>query len=203
MVGVTRIVAGSAGGRQIEVPAKGTRPTSDRVREAMFSALDAAMELRGARVLDLYGGSGALGFEAMSRGAAHVMFVEADRRAAQVLRRNASTLGFTDVRIEQAKAETALATSPQAPYDLVLADPPYDVDESRLAHVLQLLVGNGWTGPDSVVLVERAVRSGDPDWPLPLEHTRTRRYGDTAVHWAVHAEPEGTGESPLELGEGL
>ncbi|MCC5698241.1 RsmD family RNA methyltransferase, partial [Klebsiella pneumoniae] len=77
MVGVTRIVAGSAGGRRIEVPPRGTRPTSERVREALFSALEATTDLPGARVLDLYGGSGALGLEALSRGAAHATFVEA------------------------------------------------------------------------------------------------------------------------------
>lgn len=187
MVDVTRIVAGSAGGRRIDVPVRGTRPTSERVREALFSALDSAMELSGARVLDLYGGSGALGLEAMSRGAEHGMFVEADRRAAQVLRRNVTALGFRDVRIEQGKAETVLAGPAGEPYDLVLADPPYDVDGDRLAHVLGLLVANGWTSPDSLVLVERAMRSGEPAWPSPLRALRTKRYGDTAVHWAVHA----------------
>lgn len=187
-VGVTRIVAGSAGGRRIEVPPRGTRPTSERVREALFSALESATELPGARVLDLYGGSGALGFEALSRGAAHATFVESDRRAVQLLRKNAATLGFRAVRIEHAKAETALAAEPAEPYDVVLADPPYDIDPDRLQQVLELLVAHGWTVPGSLVVLERAVRNGEPRWPEPLEAMRTRRYGDTAVHWAVHPE---------------
>ncbi|MCX2733659.1 16S rRNA (guanine(966)-N(2))-methyltransferase RsmD [Saccharopolyspora sp. NFXS83] len=181
---MTRIVAGSAGGRRIEVPPRGTRPTSDRVREAVFSALEAAVDLDGARVLDLYGGSGALGLEALSRGAGHATFVEADRRAAQIIRRNATTLGFRDVAVEQAKAETALATPPAEPYDLVLADPPYDLDPARLAQVLDALATGGWTASGGLVVLEQSTRSGDPAWPAPLTRERTRRYGDTAVHWA-------------------
>ncbi|WP_344678334.1 16S rRNA (guanine(966)-N(2))-methyltransferase RsmD [Saccharopolyspora taberi] len=182
---MTRIVAGSVGGRRIEVPPRGTRPTSERVREALFSALESAVELPGARVLDLYAGSGALGLEALSRGAAHATFVESDRRAAQLLRRNAGALGFRDVRVEQAKAETVLASPAAEPFDVVLADPPYDVDDERLGQVLRSLVANGWTAPEGLVVVERAVRSGDPDWPAELHALRTRRYGDTAVHWAA------------------
>ncbi|GAA0506453.1 16S rRNA (guanine966-N2)-methyltransferase [Saccharopolyspora erythraea NRRL 2338] len=186
MVGVTRIVAGSAGGRRIEVPPRGTRPTSERVREALFSALESATELAGARVLDLYGGSGALGLEALSRGAAHATFVESDRRAVQLLRRNASALGFRDVSVAQGKVETVLASAAGEPFDVVLADPPYDVDAARLDQVLRSLAANGWTAPDSLVVVERSTRSGEPDWPAPLRALRTKRYGDTAVHWAVH-----------------
>ncbi|GAA0534458.1 methyltransferase [Saccharopolyspora subtropica] len=187
---MTRIVAGSAGGRRIEVPPRGTRPTSERVREALFSALESAVELPGARVLDLYGGSGALGLEALSRGAAHATFVESDRRAAQLLRRNAAALGFREVRVAQAKAETLLGAPAEEPFDVVLADPPYDIAPAQLDRVLAGLAANGWTAPGSVVVLERAVRSGEPDWPPPLHALRSRRYGDTAVHWAVHAEPD-------------
>lgn len=183
---VTRIVAGSVGGRRIEVPPRGTRPTSERVREAVFSALDSAIELPGARVLDLYGGSGALGLEALSRGAAHATFVESDRRAAAVLRRNAAALGFRDVHVAQAKAETLLSSPPDQPFDVVLGDPPYDLSGELLHRVLAALVDNGWTAPGSLVVVERAVRSGEPDWPPGLRALRTKRYGDTAVHWAEH-----------------
>ncbi|PKW19634.1 16S rRNA (guanine966-N2)-methyltransferase [Saccharopolyspora spinosa] len=185
---VTRIVAGSVGGRRIDVPPRGTRPTSERVREALFSALESVIELTGARVLDLYGGSGALGLEALSRGAGHATFVESDRRAAQLLRRNAASLGFREVRVEQAKAETLIGTPAAQPFDVVLADPPYDLAPEQLQRVLVGLVQNGWTAPGSLVIVERAVRSGEPDWPPPLQAMRTKRYGDTAVHWAVHEE---------------
>ncbi|WP_093413443.1 16S rRNA (guanine(966)-N(2))-methyltransferase RsmD [Saccharopolyspora flava] len=182
---MTRIVAGSAGGRRLEVPPKGTRPTSERVREAVFNSLETMLDIDGARVLDLYGGSGALGLEALSRGAGHATFVESDRRAAQILKRNAATLGFRDVRVEQAKAETLTASPAPEPFDVVLADPPYDLSAELLQRVLDGLVEHGWVGPGSVVIVERAVRSGDPDWPEPLEALRSKRYGDTAVHRAV------------------
>lgn len=144
------------------------------------------MTLPGARILDLYAGSGALGLEALSRGAAHVTFVESDRRAAGLLRRNVAALGFADFRAEQAKVETLLAAPCGEPFDAVLADPPYDVDSARLRHMLDLLVAGGWTAVDSLVVVERAARSGEPDWPAPLAALRSRRYGDTAVHWARH-----------------
>lgn len=158
------------------------------MREALFSALESAIELPGVRVLDLYGGSGALGLEALSRGAAHATFVESDRRAAQLLRRNAASLGFREVRVEQAKAETLIGTPVAQPFDVVLADPPYDLAPEKLHQVLAGLATNGWTAPGSLVIVERAVRSGEPDWPLPLRALRTKRYGDTAVHWAAHEE---------------
>lgn len=185
---VTRIVAGKVGGRRIAVPPRGTRPTSERVREALFSSLEAVTELAGARVLDLYGGSGALGLEALSRGARHATFVESDRRAAQLLRRNAAELGFPDVRVEQAKAETLLATAAAEPFDLVLADPPYDLPGEQLDRALAGLVAHGWTAQGGLVIVERAVRSGEPGWPAPLRALRSKRYGDTAVHWAVHEQ---------------
>lgn len=177
-------MAGSAGGRRIEVPPRGTRPTSERVREAVFSALEATVDLDGARVLDLYAGSGALGLEALSRGAAHATFVEADRRAAQIVRRNAEALGFRRAcRIAQAKAETALADPPDEPFDVVLADPPYDLDPARLGQALRELAAR-WLAPGAVVVLEQAVRAGDPPWPDGLDPERTRRYGDTAVHRA-------------------
>src|SRR5437868_14910167 len=117
MGAVTRIVAGVAGGRRLVVPPRGTRPTSERVREALFSALDAAVGLAGARVLDLFAGSGALGLEALSRGAAHALFVESDRRAADVLRRNARTLGLAGAAVRQGGVAGVLATPAGAPCD--------------------------------------------------------------------------------------
>src|SRR5687768_7396512 len=107
---MTRIIAGVAGGRRILVPPKGTRPTSDRVREALFSALDADPGLGGAAVLDLCAGSGALGLEALSRGAVHALFVESDRRAAGVLRRNTAELGLAGAQVRVAPAATVLAS---------------------------------------------------------------------------------------------
>ncbi|WP_199285558.1 RsmD family RNA methyltransferase, partial [Saccharomonospora iraqiensis] len=105
---MTRIVAGRAGGRTLSVPPKGTRPTSERVREALFNALDAAGDLRGARVLDLYAGSGALGLEALSRGAADALFVESDRAAVQVLRDNVARVGLGG-RVRHGTVQAVLA----------------------------------------------------------------------------------------------
>ncbi|QGK71073.1 16S rRNA (guanine(966)-N(2))-methyltransferase RsmD [Allosaccharopolyspora coralli] len=185
---MTRIVAGAVGGRRIEVPPRGTRPTSEKVREAVFSALEAATDLHDARVLDLFGGSGALGLEALSRGAGHAMFVESDRRAAQILRRNATSLGFRSIRVEQAKVETVLATEPDEPFDVVLVDPPYDLDVATLDRILSALAANGWTEPGTVLVVERSLHGDDPEWPRPLSGLRVKRYGDTAVHWGEHVE---------------
>jgi 16S rRNA (guanine966-N2)-methyltransferase len=163
------------------------------VREALFNALEAAHDLEGARVVDLYAGSGALGFEALSRGAANVAFVESDRRAVDVLRRNAAELGLAGTEIRQGSVEAVLAVPPQRPYDVVLADPPYAVTEQALGRVLALLAVNGWTEQGSVLVVERASRGADPQWPPPFAPLRARRYGDTVLHWAVHVHDEHTG----------
>ncbi|MCO1582455.1 16S rRNA (guanine(966)-N(2))-methyltransferase RsmD [Crossiella sp. SN42] len=181
---MTRIVAGVAGGRRLSVPPKGTRPTSERVREALFSALEAAVDLEGARVLDLYAGSGALGLEALSRGAGHALFVESDRRAAEVLRGNVAAVGLRGAEVRAAAVGSVLGLAAPAPYDVVLADPPYAVDAAALSAALAALVANGWVTNGSLVLVERAARDGAPEWPEPLVGLRSRKYGDTAVHWA-------------------
>ncbi len=188
---MTRIVAGSAGGRRLRVPPKVTRPTSDRVREALFSALEVVVDLDGLRVLDLYAGSGALGFEALSRGAAAATFVEADRRAADVLRANTRELGFPDVSVIGRPAESVVAVSADGPFDLVFADPPYAVTDAQLGKVLDALVLNGWTAPGTVLIVERASRSPRPLWPSPVESLRDKRYGDTTLYWAEHRTPSG------------
>lgn len=181
---MTRIVAGSAGGRRLRVPPRGTRPTSERVREAVFSALESAGRIAAARVLDLYAGSGALGLEALSRGAAGATFVESDGRAAALIRSNAADLGLTG-QVLRGKVTGVLADPPAAPFDLVLADPPYGCTE--LGTVLRLLTA-GWLAPGAVLVVEVAARDGDPPWPPGITPGRTRRYGDTAVHWGQAAE---------------
>lgn len=188
---MTRIVAGTAGGRRLQVPPKVTRPTSDRVREALFSALQVVLDLDGLRVLDLYAGSGALGFEALSRGAAAATFVEADRRAADVLRANARDLGFADITIIGRPTESVVATSADKPFDLIFADPPYSITDAQLDKVLAALVANGWTAPGTLLIVERASRSQSPLWPAPVESLRDKRYGDTTLHWAEHRSPTG------------
>ncbi|MFC3893653.1 16S rRNA (guanine(966)-N(2))-methyltransferase RsmD [Lentzea rhizosphaerae] len=178
---MTRIVAGTAGGRRLKVPPKGTRPTSERVREALFSSLEAMMDLEGAKVLDLYAGSGALGFEALSRGAGHATFVESDKRAAEVLKGNARELGFGNTTIANRTAEV-FVTGEGDKFDVVFADPPYAVSDDELAKVLNGLVPR--LAGDAVLIVERASRSGEPAWPDEVEPLRAKRYGDTAVYWA-------------------
>jgi 16S rRNA (guanine966-N2)-methyltransferase len=184
---MTRIVAGVAGGRRLAVPPKGTRPTSERVREALFGALEHVLDLDGARVLDLYAGSGALGFEALSRGAAAVLFVESDRRAVEVLRRNATAVGLPGAAVRPGPVRSVLDAEADAGYDVVLADPPYGLPDAELTAVLAALAGHGWLAPDALLLVERSVRDAVPEWPAGVAPLRVRRYGDTAVHWAEHS----------------
>ena len=180
---MTRIIAGTAGGRTLRTPAgSGTRPTSDRVREALFSALDARDAVRGARVLDLYAGSGALGLEALSRGARSALLVESDRRAAATIGANIAALGFPEARVLATTVTAALARDPgEDAADLVLVDPPYDVGEDALGDVLARLVA-GWAAPGAVVVVERSSRSPEPAWPDGLERLgKPRTYGETTV----------------------
>ncbi len=181
---MTRIVAGTAGGRRLVVPPRGTRPTSERVREALFSAIESRLDLDGAAVLDLYAGSGALGLEALSRGASSVTFVESDRNALTVLRSNVAAVGLPGASVVPGRVQTVLSAGPTSVYDLVLADPPYaDTDVSL---VLQALVG--WTRPGALIVLERSVRSAAPEWPAAFRALKVRKYGDTALHWACHPE---------------
>ena len=182
---MTRIIAGVAGGRRLQVPAgRDTRPTSDRVREALFSRLEHEGRLAGARVLDLYAGSGALGLEAASRGASEVVLVESARTAAATIRRNVTTLGLPGVTVSESTVERWLARDPGTPFDVVLADPPYPVTDDALDEVLRSLAGHGWLGQHALVVVERARRSRAPQWPDPLEQVGDRSYGETRLWFA-------------------
>ena len=148
---MTRIIGGTAGGRRLKTPTgDATRPTSDRVREALFSALESQLgSLTGLRFLDLYAGSGAIGLEAMSRGAGVVTSVESDRRTARMVQDNASTLGFRKVEVVALPVARVLGQHARAPYDVVFADPPYPLDNAELEQVLALLVAHGWVAPGS------------------------------------------------------
>lgn len=184
---MTRIIAGRAGSVVLEVPDAGTRPTSDRVRESLFGALESADLVRGAAVLDVYAGSGALGLEAISRGAVSADLVEKAPRAASVVQRNADkVLRSTDhgavVRVHRTSADAYLRT-PRGPFDLVILDPPYDVREDELAATLALLVPS--LAPDATVIVERAKRSPAPTLPEGLAATRSKTYGDTTMWWSA------------------
>ncbi|WP_330474069.1 16S rRNA (guanine(966)-N(2))-methyltransferase RsmD [Terrabacter sp. C0L_2] len=184
---MTRIISGSAGGRRLQTPpGSSTRPTSDRVREALFSRLEHRGLLEGTNVLDLYAGSGALGLEAASRGAALVLLVESHKAAVKVIRANVAVVGHPGVRVLSDTVERALAVGPPAGtrMDLVLLDPPYDVSEDALAAVLAALVEQQWLAPEAFVVVERSSRSPQPTWPEGLELSGEKRYGETAVWFA-------------------
>lgn len=181
---VSRIVAGTAKGRRLKVPSRGTRPTSERVREAVFNALESRGELRDARVLDLYAGSGALGLEALSRGASEALFVENDRKAVEILRTNVAEIGLGGW-IRSGTVEVVLTQEiPAAPFDVVFADPPYVFDNSRIAGMLTALAKGNWIVDDGLVVIERGRRAGEPEYPPGFEHLREMRHGDTAVYWA-------------------
>ncbi len=181
--GRVRIVAGLAKGRRLATPAGATRPTSDRAREALFSSLAALVELTGARVLDLFAGTGAVGLEALSRGAADAVLVESDRAAAQVLRRNVDAVGLPGATIVRRPVAAFLGTEPDAAFDVVFADPPYALDDAALAAVLSALVERCWLADGAIVVVERSARSCSPPWPEAfITPVRERRYGE-GVLW--------------------
>lgn len=182
---MTRIISGRAGGTVLDVPPKGTRPTSDRVRESLFGALDSADLVAGARVLDLYAGSGALGLESLSRGAVSADLVELSAPAATLIRKNAERVRAAGVtgtaRVHRANAATYVEAS-GAEWDLVFLDPPYDVSDEEIARILAALAPR--LSPDAAVIVERAKRSAAPDWAAAgLEAERDRTYGDTTLWW--------------------
>ena len=184
---MTRIIAGAAGSLTLAVPRSGTRPTSDRVREAIFSALEARDAIDGAVVLDLYAGSGALGLESASRGAAEIVLVERAKPAADICRRNADAvtraIGRGAARIQVVpRAVAAYLEHAAAGVDLAFIDPPYDLDEGALARDLELLAP--LLRPDALVVVERSSRSPEPGWPAGIGLERRRDYGETTLWWA-------------------
>ena len=200
---MARVIAGEAGGRRLAVPdGRDTRPTSDRAREGLFSTIVSMLgSLAGARVLDLYAGSGAVGLEALSRGAEHVLLVEHGARAARVIRENIEAIGLPGAVLAADRVERVLARGPApaggqdspAPaggqdrpeggqYDVVFADPPYALADTAVSQVLSLLADQGWLAPSALVIVERATRSGPVSWPDGFVPDRTRRYGE-ATFW--------------------
>ncbi|MFG2992086.1 16S rRNA (guanine(966)-N(2))-methyltransferase RsmD [Streptomyces sp. NPDC048257] len=177
---MTRVIAGSARGRRLAVPpGTGTRPTSDRMREGLFSTWESLHGVEGARVLDLYGGSGAVGLESLSRGAAHTLLVEADAKAAKAIRDNIRALGLPGAEFRAGKAEQIVAARAAGdPYDIVFLDPPYAVDSAELREILLTLRSNGWITDDALVTVERSTRGGAFPWPDGFEPLRSRKYGE-------------------------
>jgi 16S rRNA (guanine966-N2)-methyltransferase len=191
---VARVIAGEAGGRRLAVPdGRNTRPTSDRAREGLFATVSSITgSLAGLRLMDLYAGSGAVGIEALSRGAAHVLLVESAAPALRVIRANIEAVGLTGAEVAADRVERLLArapaTDPQAAtaaerrYDVVFADPPYALPAAEVTRVLELLTKHGWLAPEALVVIERATRDGELTWPLGYQPDRARRYGE-ATFW--------------------
>ena len=195
---MTRIVAGSARGRHLAVPAKGTRPTSDRVREAVFSSLEAHLRDDGLtwadiHVIDAYAGTGALGLEALSRGAAGVVLIERSRPAAEVIRRNIDAVGLPGAQVAVGAVSTiARQRGPQPPAWLMLLDPPYDVSAALVARELADFAAAGWLTNEALAVVERPAADASSPFPDGWHVMAQRRYGDTAVWYGrrVHAAEE-------------
>ena len=187
---MTRVIAGAARGRRLQVPpGDGTRPTSDRAREALFGTLESQLGAwAGRRVLDLYAGSGAVGLEALSRGAAHALLVEADARAARTLAANVETLGLAGAEVRRGRVERVAAHGLPGPaYDVVFADPPYDLTDDELRTVLADL--RPAVADAAVVVVERATRGGAWTWPAGYEEVRSRRYGEATLWYGRATQP--------------
>ena len=179
-----RVIAGAAGGRRLAVPGGGSaRPTSDRAREGLFGTVVSEIgSLAGKNVLDLYAGSGAVGLEALSRGARDVLMVESDAQAVAVIRANIETVGLEGARVTRDRVERLLASQGRPDrYDLVFADPPYAMTTAAVTRVLTLLA-DGWLADDALVVVERATRSGPVHWPPGYLPGKSRRYGE-ATFW--------------------
>jgi len=178
-----RIVAGLAKGRRVAVPSKGTRPTSDRAREGLFNTLRTEIDLDGARVLDLFAGSGAVGIEALSRGAAAAVFVENDRDAAKVLAANIAEIvpdldPSATTSLQRADVQAWLASTPASPFDIVFADPPYALADADLDEILATLVRRDLLVEGAIVVIERSSRGPALQFPPGITMIKDRRYGE-------------------------
>jgi 16S rRNA (guanine966-N2)-methyltransferase len=187
-----RVVGGTAGGLHLVAPRSGTRPTADRVKEALFAALGPGA-VQDAVVADLYAGSGALGIEALSRGAARAVFVDRDRDAVAAVRANLTTTRVGDrARVQRSTVSTFLATvAPEAPFDLVLVDPPYSQVGDEVDGLLAALAGPGMVAPDGLVVVESPRRADPFDLPEGWGTRWSRTYGDTLVTVVCRTVPSG------------
>ncbi|HRO30956.1 MULTISPECIES: 16S rRNA (guanine(966)-N(2))-methyltransferase RsmD [Micrococcaceae] len=201
-----RIIAGQAGGLQLSsVPGDGTRPTTDRTREALFSWLAARGWLEETAVVDLFAGSGALGGEAASRGAARVLLVERDRRAAGVCRKNAAAvnhrLGRDVVQVAVGAVDQVLSGPAGAgPWDLVLADPPYPLEGPALTATLERIAAV--MAPGGLLVLERSVRSVEPEWPAGIEVLEARTYGETVLYYCLGPDDTASGDPDAGAGDG-
>lgn len=200
---MTRVIAGTAGGRRLAVPpGTGTRPTSDRAREGLFSTWQSLLggPLEGDRVLDLYAGSGAIGLEALSRGAAHTLLVEADPRAARTIRENVKSLGLPGAEVRSGKAEQIIRTgAPDTPYDLVFLDPPYAVTDDDLREILLTLRAGAGSRAKRSSPLNAVQEAANSDGRTALTHcapaaTARERFGTVAPPLRAKTHDDRTGE---------
>ncbi len=193
---MTRIIAGAAKGRRLDVPPSGTRPTSDKVRESIFSTLESWDTLAGARVLDLYAGSGALALEALSRGAGRAVLIDSSAKTARIAKKNVEALGYArkaEVRPQTARNYLSGATGQ---FDLVFIDPPYAMTEDELAEVLLILVP--FLHLDATVVIERDIRSHEPELPPGIIVFKSRSLGDTTVWFVGLDDTAGANAQPSD-----
>lgn len=191
---MTRIVSGSRGGRRLTMPpGDQTRPTSSKVREALFSALAswtggsagaADTALNGWAFCDLFAGSGAVGLEAASRGAAPVLLVESSRRALRLMEQNVAAVGL-DVQLRRDPVEDLVRRQPAYPFDIVFLDPPYELSTPSVEAILRDLVTNGWLTAEGLMVVERSSRDAPPRWPDGLGDTWEKKYGETVLYYGA------------------
>ena len=199
---MSRIISGAAGGvRLASVPGDNTRPTTDRVKESLFSKLESYDIIRGARVLDAFGGSGALGCEALSRGAASVTLLDTYPKAVAVIRKNVAAVekamgrngsgssGATGsaARVQQSQALTYVKSA-SGPWDLVFVDPPYAMPNEQVSELLEALTPKLAEG--AVVVVERSSRDAEPVWGEGLYCFSTRQHGETVLYYVEPDEVE-------------
>lgn len=187
---MTRIISGRLRGLSITVPPAGTRPTTDRVREALFSAIDSRVDLDGAAVLDLFAGSGALGLEALSRGADTAWFVEENPRAVACLKKNTAGASSSSPSLRTTVRRAALPAAVEGDcpvpggFHLVLADPPYERSAVLDEPVLGALLEGGWLAEDALVVWERSKRDPAVRWPAGYDVIFERTYGETTIEMA-------------------
>lgn len=185
-----RVIAGRFKGLALATPKSGTRPTTDRTKEAIFSRLDSWGVINDARVLDLFAGTGALGIEALSRGARELVAVESSHPAAALiagtfsdLRRHSAFSADMRTQVVTRRAEQFVATPAAAPFDLVFIDPPYAFTTEECNQLLAALVEHGYAGESSTIVFERSTRSEAPEPPAGWQITERRDYGETAVYY--------------------
>lgn len=200
---MSRIIAGAAGGvRLASVPGDNTRPTTDRVKESLFSKLESYDLLRDARVLDAFGGSGALGCEALSRGAASVTLLDTYPKAVAVIRRNVEAVqkamggkaAGSVARVQQSQALSYVQTA-SGPWDLVFVDPPYAMPNEQVRELMRALTPK--LAPGAVVVVERSSRDAEPEWGGELHCFSTRQHGETVLYYVEPEEPA-DGDDPAD-----